>query len=560
MLQRRRLTGTLAGLAGTAAFAAWFTSPLWTSPGRVFAGLLSTDNIVTPWFYDFVARQLAAGDPIETMSDFDWPVPLDRMREFPDIADAALAAPLAWWLDWPAQWGATLTLAVTLNGLGLAALAAACGLRGLGVLTAGVMGVMMRPVWTDIVMGRLNVTFIGLVAMAMAATLWSMPARTPGQRGAAGRLVAACAAAGLGALAALIYPPFVLMLAPAGLVLAAGPLRKSGLLGAALPLLAVAGGAWLASDELLAIYSSQDRSPGCSTCPDAYNAVALRDLARWAVEPRQGLSYSGLAGPAWLLAPLALLHPRRKAAAALLAMVALSAVLALGPCPRLTPTEDVPRAWVEQAWPHLGALWCASAPLHDYGRFATVAAVLLALLSAMGADALGRRRGWLAPLLGTGLAAAVSFQAGTLVMGEILDPRKWHTPAPPATAIFLRDAAPGPAVELPFDRSEQFLSVLYAPASPRVNPVRPTPHPVTHDPAIVWLFELGWGRVPEEDISAEQLRETGLRWVLYDTSRCAPQGRRDPCPAETLSTLRRVLGAPVGHGDDLLVWELSPPP
>ena len=39
-----------------AIFAGWMTHPLWVDSGMVFAGKLSTDNIVTPWYYDFVAR------------------------------------------------------------------------------------------------------------------------------------------------------------------------------------------------------------------------------------------------------------------------------------------------------------------------------------------------------------------------------------------------------------------------------------------------------------------------------------------------------------------------
>ena len=46
-------------------FATWATTPLWTAKERVFAGKLSTDNVVTPWFYDFVARARESGTSIE---------------------------------------------------------------------------------------------------------------------------------------------------------------------------------------------------------------------------------------------------------------------------------------------------------------------------------------------------------------------------------------------------------------------------------------------------------------------------------------------------------------
>lgn len=565
MLPRRKLNGQVLALIGVLVFAAWFSSPIWRSPDRVFAGLLSTDNIVTPWFYDHVARQLAAGNSMERMTDFDWPAPLSRMREFPGLADATLAAPLSLWLDWPAQWGATLTLAVVLNGLGMACLASAAGLGGWGVLTVGMMGVMMRPIWTDMAMGRMNVAFVGMVSLSMAFVLWSLPERSPsGRRPLWRRLSAAVVAAGVGGVGALIYPPFVLMLAPMGLLLALSPVWRGGWLSPLLPVLALGGGMWLVSDSLLAIYQSQDHSSGCSSigCPDIYNAVALADLMRWEVEPRQGLSHAGLVGPGWLLVPLALLHSRRKMAVALMGLAVLMACMALGPCPRLTVTEDFPREWVTQMWPFVGGLWCASAPLHDYGRFATVSAVLLAMLSGMGIDAL-TQRGRLRSMLGVGMAGWVLWQMGQLVMGEILDPRKWHQPQPPASALFLQEVDPGPVVELPFDRSQQFLSVLYAPGSPRVNPIRPNPHPLlTREPVIVWLFSLGWGEQPEQTVTTEQVQASGLRWVLYDTDRCVSQGQKDPCPPLVRQTLGEVLGTPAVHGN-LLVWDvqdLSLPP
>ena len=195
-------------LAAVTAFALWFTSPLWMTTDRVFVGRLSTDGVVTPWLYDFVARSWRDGIPFDRLTDFDWPVSQNRMSEFPDVADAMLAAPLAWWLGWPAQWGATLSLAMVINGLGMALLARAVGCRWLGVCTAGAMGVMMRPVWADIVMGRLNVAFPGIVALAAAMTLLTIP------RGKLGlRLVGAVAATAIGATSALIYPPFLLLLA-----------------------------------------------------------------------------------------------------------------------------------------------------------------------------------------------------------------------------------------------------------------------------------------------------------------------------------------------------------
>lgn len=553
MLPRRRLStpwGGLAALGAVGVFAAWLTSPLWSTTDRVFAGKLSTDNVVTPWFYDFVARSWWSGAPMDPLSDFDFPAPVARLREFPDIADAMLAAPLAWALGWPAQWGATLSLAVALNGLGLAALARAAGCGGLGVFTAGALGVMLRPVWTDLVMGRLNVAFPGIVALSVAAMLASMPRDRRDRRGGV-RAAWAAAAAGLGALAALIYPPFLLLLAPLGL-LALGPLGRVGPRAALWPAAAIGAALWLVAEPLRQIYDSQTAqavSCGSLSCPSIYNAVALADLARDAVEPRQGLSISGLVWPSWWLAPLALLHPRRRTAALLLVLVPVLLGLSLGPCPRLTIHEMMPgesrrllASWLREGW-------CLAAPLHDYGRFASAAAVLLALLAGLGADALWQRR----RLVAVAAVGGTLWQAGALVLGEILDIEKWHPVSAPVTAQFLQTAEPGPVAELPFDRSQQFLSVLYAPGSPRVNPLQALQFPAeTRDPAIVWLFDLGWGRAPAQPVTRAALQETGLRWVFYDPGRCKPS-----CPPRTRALLQRTLGSPRLLQDGVLVWDLQ---
>lgn len=536
-------------LAVVLAFALWFTSPLWMTTDRVFAGRLSTDNVVTPWFYDFVARSWRHQLPLDLLTDFDWPVAQDRMTEFPDVADAMLAAPLAWWLGWPAQWGATLSLAVVINGLGMAVLARAVGCKWLGVLTAGAMGVMMRPVWTDMVMGRLNVAFPGVVALAVAMTLLTIP------RGALGpRIVLAAAAAGLGALSALIYPPFLVLLAPLAL-LALAPLWRSGFRGTVLPLLAIVAALLLVSEELRAIYDSQaSRQIYCGEehCPDLYNTVSLTSIFRAEVEPRQGLSLSGLTWPSWWLVPLVLLHRRRWVGVVFALVVGFLVLMSLGPCPRWSSAEALPYDWVSRIRPWLQEAWCVAAPLHDYGRFASAAAVILALLSGIGVDGLWR---WSRPLAVVA-AGATLWACGALVLGEVLDYEKWHEVSPPVTAQFLMEAEPGPVAELPFDRSKQFLSVLYAPGSPRVNPLQPSSHPNgPPEPVFVWLFDLGWGRETQHTPSLADIQASGLRWVFFDPARCPREG----CSGNVVSALRSVLGVPSRLADDVYVWDVQSP-
>ena len=158
-------------LALTIAAALWFTSPMWTTTDLVFAGRLSTDNVVTPWFYDFVARSLHSGADFDALRGFDYPNPHPREVEFPAIADAVLAAPLAWVFDWPQQWGVALSVAIVINAISLNLFARVLGVGAIGALVAGLCGILIRPVWVDLVMGRMNVATPGIAVLAMVFTL-----------------------------------------------------------------------------------------------------------------------------------------------------------------------------------------------------------------------------------------------------------------------------------------------------------------------------------------------------------------------------------------------------
>jgi len=96
-------------------FTLWLTSPLWTSADKVFMGRLSGDNITSPWFYDFVARQVWSGEELTWLHDFDYPKPLRRQIEFPNYWDAIILSPLVKWFGWPRFWGPVLSWSVLVN-------------------------------------------------------------------------------------------------------------------------------------------------------------------------------------------------------------------------------------------------------------------------------------------------------------------------------------------------------------------------------------------------------------------------------------------------------------
>ncbi len=520
------------------------TVGLWTHLDTVFAGNLSTDTMLASWFHGRVA---AGGVPAE-LSDFDFPDPYETAREFPSVADAVLLAPLVRAVGWPGHWNLTIVLGVVLAGLGAAGVAKATGVGDRGVVVAGLLGVLCRPLWFEAISARFNAVFPGIVLIGVALAAAAL--RAP--RAAAVPLMVAGVAAGVVGL--WVYPLWAALLLPLALV-ALGPAvrdatwRRRGLLlaGAAVAGLALA---FLLQDAFEARVSAQ----ACLRlrCPDRYHSVDLRDAFRVWVDD-DGLARGGLALAPWLLAGFGLMA--RRGGVVLLAAALALLGLALGPCPRLSgePVLSGVYAHDPTASP---TLWCALGRITDYGRFGTAASLCLAVLGGQAAHVLGEGRWWRAVLAWLAAAAAVGWCASTQIV-EMGQARRWHTPPVPATARFLQTAAPGAVAELPFDRKYQFLSALAAPGHPRVNPLKNTPRPGGDDPTVRWLRALGTGRVTAPPPPGE-LAQGPVRWVLWDPGRCGvPAVPKAACADAIPAQLTQALGPPVWSEGEVRAWAVG---
>lgn len=524
---------------------AWCCWPLLNSGDHIFIGRISTDAAVTLWFYDLIARSdvLPYG-----LVDFDWPSPWLRGREFPSAVDASMVAPIGRLVDWPRRWGVVQTVVLGGNALGAALLARAVGCRGAAIVVAGGLALLNRQLWFDLVAARMNAVWPGLAAAALGAWLLTLNRQRP----TAQRLATAGAAAWLGALAGAVYPPYLAMLAPAGMVLGLGMLVRqrswSGLLWGLLPIAAAL--IWIGGDlsEMAALRSNRQLTD--LQCPDSVHALDAAWLAR--SDSLGGLSLPGISVTSWALAPLALLHPRRGAAVLIAGMVAVLMALSMGPCPSLY--GDMLPQWqtLDQV-----ALWRPLERLTDYGRLASGAALLLTVLSALGVDAL--RRLW-SPLSVLVAGACLTWGAG-LLMTEIRQPDKWHAFEVPLTAQFLKTAEPGAAAELPFDRSQQFLSVIAHPDRPRVNPLKAGPRLQTN-PFLLWLIQIGRGLPAVADFDIDDLDSAKVRWVLLEPGRCRQGGAPAlVCSEAGISAVSEQLGTPQRVADGrLLVWDLEGTP
>lgn len=463
------------------------------------------DSLRSPWFHDFVARALSSGALPATLDDFGWPAPDRWNQRFASIVEAVLFTPLHMVADFPDWWRWTQALALLGNGVAVALLARAVGARTHGLVLAGLLGAWCQPAWKELLQGRTQAALVGpaLAALAMWLTCFG-----PGPRRL--RWVAAAVAGGL---AAGIYPPHLLLLAPLALplVIARWPHGSRG------PLLTLGLAALVAVPGLWVVLGSRGEKvayePGC---PAVGYFVAPADLLRLAAP-------GGLEPTTWvpvglLAVAVAALSDRR--AWGVVGVAGLWTALSIGPCP--TGVDLVP------GLSRLGMY------LNDFGRFTMLAWLVVA---AMAGAAVERGPRW-ALLLGLAGAAQVGWSVET----EGTSAGRWWRLEVPATATWVRThPGTGAIAELPWDDGAQYASVLYAPERPRVNPAVLLEGPPTGRPFVDWLRALGFGRVGRAPTSAEA-RASGVDVVFYDPARCQTGARPGACGPAVRAALDAVLG------------------
>jgi len=258
-----------------------------------------------------------------------------------------------------------------------------------------------------------------------------------------------------------------------------------------------------------------------------------------------------------------------------LLVVVVSVLLALGPCPQWAGFErdDGWQATAHQIAVSLGGLWaqpwgqelwCRLEPLHDKGRFLAPVSVGLALLSAWGLESVagqpsdGGRPSWWRSVLALLIGIVVVAGSSHLFIEEMLQPTKWHEPKVPSTTEFLKEHVEEPVVELPYDRRNQFFSVLEAPGAPRVNPLKGHQTARQTGAFFEWINDLGRGVASGQRPSAEEVESSGVGWVLFDPNRCGRQRDTHPaCSKVIVSALTEVLGQGQSIGDDAMAWRVS---
>ncbi len=523
----------------TAIFALWLSSPLWGQTDMLFMGRLSGDNLASVWFYDFVANSTQSGD-IQFLSPFDYPDPLETKTEFPNVVDAKLLAPFNYIYDVPSFWGVSLSVIVLFNSLSLSFFAKSMQCSNVGVFVAGCFGALMRPMWSDLAFGRMNVCFIGfaLIALGSCVLLVTSSAYTK-KKIAAISLVAVTS----GSIAALIYPPFLILLIPFYPTILLWRYSEIRLKRFWLPMTCVILALLLSLDDLLQMVNTHYREVNCNPidCPDAYHHIDKSNLFLRAGE--DGLSTQGLSLWPLFLVPFVFVNPNWRYFVPLPILTGLYLIMGLGPCPQGSQGDVFSTS-----------LHCWGLQLQDFGRFGTIAAPFLILLAAKGCDVFLRLKD--KPKKGAYVALGVVLAMATSDrLVEIQSPKKWHRWSPSVIGSFLNEHPNAVVVELPFDRSGQFISALTARNVRRVNPLKLERRRQLRWQFFKWVDSLGRLDLNENVPSSQQIEGSNVDWVFYDPNRC-PVGLTR-CRQGLPVLLEKNLGVPLELDQGVLAWDIS---
>ncbi len=442
-------------IAGYAALAALFISPVWADPTHLLPGAPTSDMADHAWGYHWFARSLAAGQlPFHTDLVNH---PAGGTLFFGDPVGALLATPLVWIFGLVPGFSLGLALQLVLAALAAYALA----LRWTGSRPAAFVGGTIFA-FSSYALSCLHSGTTGYLVTAPVA-LYLLAAHQAIVRGGMRWMLAAAAAATAATFAAPYYGLFsaLMTLILAGVlgvrreVEVDALLRRCATLAAltavgALPVLLLIRGALLADDALV----SPASSPGWdqATLP---RVDLLTFLAPWdhhfpdmGAEGNHGILHANSLG--WItLALAAFAGLRVRAARGWWAGLGVYGLLMAGP--QLTVAGHPLSLGSVPLYLPYAALCFPGSPLrsvHHPHRMVIWAMLLLGLLAAMGLARLLRERG---PRASWALAALA---AGAIAVESLLlSPARWPLPVtrldPPARHAELAMEATGAVFDFP---------------------------------------------------------------------------------------------------------------
>lgn len=517
----------------------WFGAIFGLTDDRIMAYRLTGDSLLSPYFYDHVSRALTGAVSFEWLTEFNYPKPKNYTIEFPSFADAVIFSPIHWIFDWPQQWNLTLHAYILVNGLSMAMLARVLGFGPFGILMAGMCGLWFRAPYVDMAKGRIQTVGIGFFVLSLATTLGLFRDRLDGiERRLRTRQIYWVASVLSSGVAAVIYPPFLILLLPLAGILYFGhtPKRSDFLwLGSSVALVSTVT-AW----PLYRMAQIRQFHDGELQCPSAYNVLQPEHLATTTSE----LLHHGIPFVMWLAIPAVfIICQNRKMWVMVIAVSLVCIGLSMGPC--LGSEERV-----DFILPGVHRLFLS---IQDWGRLATVGTIGLSLVLAAGVSQLSERnRYWGLAVVPIGLLLFLP------ILNDLKNPNYWHPIPRSFYQEFMASKAPTTAVVFPFESSQTLLDGLALPQHRMVNPLRSQDPPdPEHNPSIRWMFELGKGNPNPTEPTAKGFQKLGVEWVFFDPARCETVYRyHEACAGHVQRSLKAELGKGEPAESGVVIWQL----
>ncbi|MCP4804016.1 MAG: hypothetical protein GY913_19355 [Proteobacteria bacterium] len=554
-----------------AAFVLGYGSVLWISPTAYLGDDLG-DGPSARFYYMYVAEVVLGNLDADQLGPFGYPQSGPRIGEFPTLVEALLGVPFYVILPHPRAFQAAMAQGIFVNALGAAVLARALGARGPGVFVAGALAATAFPPIRELVLGRPNGMWIGLVSLALGLSLLALGTGPSGPR-PVGELRPKAAVTWFVALtvtfyfAGLAYPPTTIFLLPLGLVLVALswhrglPKRLAMVAGAAVAAML------LGFDDLsLLAEFGTTRHEMRAPCPTLMQRLPLiewfsldTEAQAWrAVMPGLGLA-------SWILAPLALFQKKgRVAIVVVMVFIGVTLPMSSGECLAWTDEQSLDALLGTSLQEHLSGWLRIPRMFTDRSRVAVSLTTLTAVLSGVGLTTLSGFKP--SSRLWTGVGLAVAILLGGLAVAHsskksmaVLQPRFWHLQVDPTDTV-LEALPPGPVAIVPYALWIEIESVLRYPDRDRYHPWgRREPRP--REGVAGWIDSVGWNTWDANPPSLASRAALGPSWLVLEPGRCDdPRNdqRLDQCDPDRMETgLRAVLGEPLEYDEGVLVWRLD---
>ena len=526
----------------------WFTSPLWQYPRLFFGTELKGDNIKSAHFYDFVGRNSwSKNNASDYFSQFDATNSPLITEYFPSIIEAQIMSPFVHLFDWPQHWPIILSASIILNAMSVLLLVYVLGGNRLAMLIASVGMLFLRPIWVDIVGGRINSITPCYALFAFAFILLTLPYSFQGQQRTWNvRCIGTIGAIIFGYISAMVYAPYLLLLIPFGLCFLIQYCRLRSIRDLLAPVSIIAITFGFCYTDLTTIYMFNDTkmsclAVGCGT--KEYSDSSTVDINNLFLYKPQSLTISGMSIFLWCSVCFVFVVRQKWLFISIPGLSILYGILAGGPCP----------SWYASNIPLLDDIWCWSVNMHDLRRFSTIAGSMLLVVLGLGTHEMWKIIVLRIPILIS--AFCLLFYMGQTRMTEILSEENWHKI--PTVKVIPELVAKGDfVVELPYDQTIQYLSAMQIPDLTRLNPYQNQRYKAA--PSLQWLQNLGYGNIHTPIPSKSEIAQTQLNWIFYDKSRCTHALDIKAACKETLpSTLVSILGMP----DDIRgvwAWRIQP--